>query len=355
MLPLLRYVATPVLCLLCAASFADPPPLPFDQVPELKQQWEIPLETYGFVAFTPEGDKAVYVDKQAVTVFQPKTGKKTRQVPHKLGEPYGFSCSDSDLAAWTGHRFDRYRFSTAKIVAALRCSQIAGAEPRYSPDGNYLVCSTELGAQLFSTDSGEWGKPLAAVELDDVVGTAFLESGKKMLAIGKSGEFQIVDVPSGKPLSSGTLPSWPKSHELFKSRLDGLREISVRPSDNELYLADGKSILVYDLNIVPALTKTFRLSFEPRFIEAAAAAPVAIALRNLSFVQLRDPRGDVLAFAIDTRTGKPLGKFPTCNSCASIAISPDGKMALAVIGHTNAKNNQTKWSIHCWSTGFEDN
>lgn len=103
-----------------------------------------------------------------------------------------------------------------------------------------LLCASIDGPLLYSTDTGDWGRPLAALELDEPVATSFLDNGRKFFAVNKGGEYVIGDAASGKQLLRGQLPDWPASYHRFQNRNDDLRPLSVRPTDSELLIADGK-------------------------------------------------------------------------------------------------------------------
>lgn len=340
-----------LLFVLCGrVAFADAPHLSYDELPELKQLWEIPLESYGFVAFMPKGDKGVFLDKESITVFHPKTGKKTRQIPHNFKEPHGVSCSESDLCVWRSAPFQPYESSTAKFAGATRSVGLKVADPRYSPDGDFLACVTGGGPLLFSTETGEWGKPLASLELDETVAALFLENGQRLFAVNKSGEYVIADVPSGKLLSKGTLPEWPKGYQQFPLRTDSLRALAARPSDNELLVANGTSILVYDLNVLPVLDRTIRTSLAARFLEIASAAPVGVAVENVSTHQTHTLSG-VAAIPFDTRSGRAYARLPASRALPSVALSPDGTLLLGVQARSSGKTKPVKWFVCCWATG----
>ena len=338
------------LLLAVGVALADAPPLPYSEVPELTQVWEIPLGTYGFVSVMPDGEKAVYLDKDEITVFQVKTGKKTRQVPHNFREPYGVSCSESGVCDWrSAFGGGRYQSSTAKLAGAKRSVGLKAADPRFSADGNLLVCASIDGPLLYSTDTGDWGKRLAALELDEPVAASFLDSGRKFFAVNKEGNYVIGDATSGKQLLRGQLPEWPASYDRFQNRNDDLRPLSVRPTDNELLIADGKSIFVYDLSVVPSLARKYQTSLEPRFLDVADAAPVGVATADLSHIQTRWVQGDAEAVVFDTANGKAVGKLSGCSSLPSLSVTSDGTFVVAVVGRPGGKRKPDLWFLRCWS------
>lgn len=317
-------------------------PRAFEDLPELVRRWERPLNAAGYVSFQPDGKKALFVDAEAVNVFDVNSGKVLRVIPHDLPEFASITCTQEDLAVETEIVLPPHKLRVGKIGAMKRAVKLDLRGPCYASNISLLACIGDEGGVVFGNERGQWGSPKWQFEMDDALKIGFVDNDRLVFAVSQSGEFLTADSETGKTVASGKLDNWPGRFSLGLG-LQAPRRVAIVGACNRLLVTTNDEIRVYDV-VKPTLLPAIKSVAYPRSVVARADTSKVIVRVGVSETLDATKEGKRRAIVLDAVTAEVSGRIREADALNAITVSPDGQTVLTVSG-TKGKKGRMSWTL----------
>ncbi|QDT26622.1 WD40 repeat domain-containing protein [Gimesia panareensis] len=343
-----------------------------------KQQLEIPGGGAG--QFSPDGRWYVTGNYDGMTVWNPRTGKKIREISNatKVYSPLQFSpdgwllvtgsADSSGLRIWD--------FTTGTLKKTIPCGSPALDAIRFTPDGKRIAATVRLSqVHLFDLASGQ--KLFGNAHTATVDHLTFAANGRYLISGGADSAVKAWDTQTWKLRSSFTRPelyvsalySFPDADQVFvgdrrgNSRLLQLPslepELTLQHGNNDSYQKDSsyKTVSGYafsDQRLFVGMDvdqagwiETWDWKTRTRISTQKQHATYHLrmaASRDQSIVATTDYGGNVVIW--ENSPQQRIGQFQIDGKHTSaVAVRPDGKQ-IATCGRSGPDLNLQIWETH---------
>lgn len=181
------------------------------------------------------------------------TGRTWTGVLPEFVDEYAVSAKDGHVAyrganddlVWTEWR----NGGSSRTVTYTPDSPVGAVA--WSSDGEWLAYAAKNNREIAILQQGSGGWSLSQnihTQVGDIAAASFLTDGGLLLAMGASGEFQLLDAPTGRQVLSGSVRVISGVTGLSSVQYDGLAVVAVELADNSDGYASNNGQLTIPLS-----------------------------------------------------------------------------------------------------------